>query len=96
MDKRELVYSLLREVPENRVTTYNELAKAAGTHPRAVGIFMKTNKDPVNIQCFRVVCSNGEIGGYGGGVPKKIRLLNKNGIAVKEGKVDLGAYLHRI
>ena len=71
--KKELVYSLLKKVPENNVTTYKELAKAAGTHPRAVAVFMKMNKNPEKIPCFRVVRSDGEIGGYSGpgGVKKR-------------------------
>ena len=96
MGKRELVYALLGKVPENRVTTYGELALAARTHPRAVAVFMKTNKDPVRIACFRVVRSNGDVGGYsGGGTDKKIKLLRKNGIRVRDGKVDLKRHMHR-
>ena len=95
--KRQLVYSLLKEVPENKVTTYSELARAAGTHPRAVAVFMRTNKDPVKIPCFRVVRSDGKVGGYSasGGLEQKVGLLEKNGIVVKRGKVDISRCLHR-
>lgn len=97
MSKRHLVYSLLKKVPKNKVTTYAELARAAGTHPRAVAVFMLTNKDPARIPCFRVVKSNGEIGMYSapGGVKKKIKLLLMDGIEIEKGKVDLEKYLHR-
>lgn len=97
MDKRQFVYSLLRKVPKNKVTTYAELARAAGTHPRAVAVYMKTNLDPVNIPCFRVVRSNGELGGYSGsgGLGKKIKLLKENGIVTENKKIDLEKYLHR-
>ena len=95
--KRQLVYSLLKEVSKNKVTTYAELARAAGTHPRAVAVFMRTNKDPVKIHCFRVVRSDGNVGGYSarGGLKKKVELLSENGIVVKMGKVDLSRCLHR-
>ena len=95
--KRELIYSLLSKVPKNKVTTYAELARAAGTHPRAVAVFMRTNKDPVKIPCFRVVRSDGSLGGYSapGGLEKKVRLLEKNGIVVKSGKVDPRRYMHK-
>ncbi|MFH0956843.1 MAG: MGMT family protein, partial [Candidatus Aenigmatarchaeota archaeon] len=63
--KRELVYSLLRKVPKDKVTTYKELGMAAGVHQRVVAAYMKTNDDPVRIPCFRVIMSNGDIGGYG-------------------------------
>jgi methylated-DNA-[protein]-cysteine S-methyltransferase len=95
--KRELVYSLLKEVPKNKVITYAELARAAGTHPRAVAVFMRTNKDPVKIHCFRVVKSNGEIGGYScpGGVKKKIELLKMGEIEIEDGRVNLQRHLHK-
>jgi O-6-methylguanine DNA methyltransferase len=86
---REKIYELLKQVPHDRVTTYKELAKAAGIHPRAVAVYMRTNKDPVNIPCFRVIMSNGGVGGYGRvGPEKKIELLKKNGIQVRNGKVE--------
>ena len=97
MDKRELVYSLLRKVPKDKVTTYAELARAAGTHPRAVAAFMKTNKDPEGVPCFRVVRSDGGMGGYSGpgGARKKRELLERQGIPVRNGKLDLERHLHR-
>jgi methylated-DNA-[protein]-cysteine S-methyltransferase len=96
MSKRERVYSLLKKVPSNKVTTYAELARAAGTHPRAVAVFMKTNRDPGKIECFRVVKSNGQVGGYSGhgGVRKKIELLIKCGIEVENGVVE-NKHVHR-
>jgi O-6-methylguanine DNA methyltransferase len=95
MGKRRLVYELLKKVPKDKVTTYAELARTAGTHPRAVAVFMKTNRDPVNIQCFRVIMSSGHVGGYGSSGPeKKIELLRKSGIDVRNGKVEPG-YVYR-
>jgi len=89
MSKRHVVYELLKQVPKNKVTTYKELAKAAGTHQRAVAVYMKTNKDIINIPCFRVINSDGSLGGYSSkeGVSEKVRLLEKHGIEVREGKV---------
>ncbi len=96
MGKREFVYSLLKKVPKDRVTTYGELARASGTHQRAVAAYVKANRDPVGIQCFRVVRESGELGGYSapGGVRRKAELLKENGIVVKDGKVD-GRFIHR-
>ena len=93
---RKKVYELLKKVPKDKVTTYKELADAAGIHQRAVAVYMKTNKDPVGVPCFRVISSDGSLGGYSGnkGVPEKIRLLEKNGIKIVNGKVD-EKYIHR-
>jgi len=96
MDKRAIVYRVLKKVPKDKVTTYKELAKAAGTHPRAVAVFMKTNREPERIPCFRVIRSDGRISGYSGpgGVEEKIRLLRKHGIDVRNGRIA-GKYIHR-
>ncbi|MBN2331131.1 MAG: MGMT family protein [Candidatus Aenigmarchaeota archaeon] len=97
MCKREIVFKLLKKVPRDKVTTYAELARAAGTHPRAVAVFMRDNRDPANVPCFRVVRSSGEVGGYSaaGGAMKKADLLEREGIRVTAGKVDLARHLHR-
>ena len=82
-------YQLLLQVPEGRVTTYKELAKALGTRAyRAVGQAMNRNPRLIEIPCHRVVCSNGEIGGYVLGVEKKIELLQKEGVVVKCNRVE--------
>ena len=91
------VYTLLKKVPKGKVTTYKELAKATGLHPRTVGILMRNNKDPVHVPCYRVVRSDGSLGGYSAkeGIKKKIKLLKGDGIKIKNGRIDLKDYLHR-
>ncbi|MEM5871559.1 MAG: MGMT family protein, partial [Candidatus Aenigmatarchaeota archaeon] len=78
------------------VTTYKELAKVSGLHPRVVGILMKNNKNTLSIPCYKVVRSDGKVGGYSGkgGVKRKIELLKKDGIEVKNGKIDLKRYIY--
>lgn len=82
----EKIYRLLKKVPKGRVTTYKELGKAAGLHPRAVGILMRKNPYK-GILCYKVVCSNGKIGGYAKGTRKKIKMLRAEGIEIKNGKI---------
>ena len=85
----EKCYHLLLQVPEGRVTTYKELAKALGTRAyRAVGQAMNRNPRLIEIPCHRVVCSNGELGGYVLGVEKKIELLQKEGVVLKGNRVE--------
>lgn len=82
-------YQLLLQVPQGRVTTYKDLAGAMGTRAyRAVGQAMNRNPRLIEIPCHRVVCSNGEIGGYALGVEKKIELLQKEGVVVKGNRVE--------
>src|SRR3989338_7316771 len=82
--------NLKKKIPKGKVTTYKELARVTKTSPRAIGMIMATNKDPVGCPCYKVVKSSGEIGGYSGsgGIKKKIELLRKDGIKIVDGKVD--------
>jgi len=92
----EKIYEKLKKVPSGKVITYKELARAVNSKAyRAVGTCMKNNEDPVGIPCYKVVKSSGEVGNYSakGGTDKKIKLLRKDGIIVKDNKVDLKKYL---
>ncbi len=79
-------YDLVAQVPEGKVTTYGEVAKALGdvVASRFVGLAMSRNDDIVRVPCRRVVQSDGMIGGYtGGGPEKKITLLRHEGIRIR-------------
>ena len=58
-------YELLKLIPEGKVTTYGEMARALDTKAwRAVGSAMAKNKNLFVIPCHRVVRSDGCIGQY--------------------------------
>lgn len=81
-------YKLLKKVPKGRVTTYKELAKGLKTKAyRAVGIAMNKNPYAPNVPCHRVVNSNGKVGGFASGTKKKIEMLKREGIPIKNGKI---------
>jgi methylated-DNA-[protein]-cysteine S-methyltransferase len=85
----EKCYQLLLRVPKGRVTTYKDLAEAMGTRAyRAVGQAMNRNPRLIEVPCHRVVCRDGEIGGYALGVKKKIDLLQKEGVVIKGNRVE--------
>ena len=89
-DMMEATYDLVAQVPRGKVTTYGEVAKALGdiVASRYVGVAMSMNQDIVRVPCRRVVQSDGSIGGYTGGGPrKKIRLLRKEGVAVSKNRI---------
>lgn len=89
MSLAEKCYQLLLRVPEGQVTTYKALSEAIGTRAyRAVGQAMNRNPRLIEVPCHRVVCINGEIGGYALGVEKKIELLQKEGVVVKGNRVE--------
>ena len=63
---------------------------------RIVGKIMNKNPYPVIIPCHRVVMSTGKIGGYAYGEHVKIKMLNDEGIRIKNGKiVDLENVIYR-
>ncbi len=91
MDEKKL-WRMLKKIPTGKVTTYGILARMLGIHPRAVGRLLSRNIMPEKIPCYRVVRSDGRIGGYSGGIRKKILLLRKDGIEIKNRKINLKKY----
>ena len=89
---------LLRKIPKCKVTTYKVLAEKCKTSPRAIGQIMKYNRRPERYPCYKVIKSSGEIGGYCGNkekdVKKKILSLKKDGIKIKNGKIDKKYFHH--
>lgn len=76
------VYDVLIQIPEGKVTTYGDIARALG-HPRAsrrVGRILNKNSNPILIPCHRVIMSDGSIGGYALGKARKKELLKKEGL----------------
>lgn len=82
--------NLVKTIPKGKVTTYKEIAKRLHTKAyRAVGHALRCNDKPIIIPCHRVVNSDGRVGGYKGkkNSKEKIRLLEKEGIKIKIGKI---------
>ena len=93
----ERCYDILRKVPKGKVTTYKALANALGTKAyRAVGTAMNKNPYAPKVPCHRVINSNGELGGFASGLKKKIKLLKKEGIEIKNNKIDLKKFEYKI
>ena len=96
MDRREIVYTLLQLVPTGYTVTYSLLARLAGTTPRAIGSYMRSNPNPVIVPCHRVVRSDGSLGGYSrGGSRVKEKLLRLEGVEVNGGRV-LGRIIREV
>ena len=71
------VWSALRGIPYGETRSYGELAGEVGNRKasRAVGAANGRNPIPVIIPCHRVIGSNGELTGFGGGLETKRFLL---------------------
>jgi methylated-DNA-[protein]-cysteine S-methyltransferase len=80
--KASHVYDIVAQIPEGKVTTYGDIARALG-HPRAsrvIGRILNKNPNPILTPCHRVIKSNGNIGGYAFGKARKKELLKKEGL----------------
>ena len=71
------VWNALLKVPYGQTSTYLELAKNINNEKavRAVAQANGANAISVIIPCHRIIGSDGELVGYGGGIPLKKRLL---------------------
>lgn len=69
-------------VPFGETATYAELAARAGNPraARAVGSVMNRNPVPIVLPCHRVIGANGSLVGYGGGLDRKVQLLQLEGV----------------
>ena len=71
------VWKQLLKIPYGETRSYGQVAAALGQPgaARAVGMANHRNPVPIVIPCHRVVAAGGGLGGYGGGVELKRRLL---------------------
>ncbi|MET9680676.1 methylated-DNA--[protein]-cysteine S-methyltransferase [Streptomyces coeruleorubidus] len=79
---REVLRELASGVPYGAVVGYGDLAGRVGQPgaAQAVGMAMGANPLPVVVPCHRVVESGGGIGGFGGGLETKRKLLALEGV----------------
>jgi AraC family transcriptional regulator of adaptative response/methylated-DNA-[protein]-cysteine methyltransferase len=78
---QEAVWRELRKIPAGETRSYADIAAAIG-HPKAVRAVGSANGDNhvcVLIPCHRVIRSDGSLGGYGGGIERKKKLLASEG-----------------
>jgi len=71
------VWEELQKIPRGDTRSYAEIAKAIGKPSafRAVALANGANQIAIVIPCHRVINSNGDLGGYGGGIKRKEWLL---------------------
>ncbi len=74
------VWKEMSKIPFGQTRSYQWLADRVRVRsPRAVGQACGSNPLPIIIPCHRVIASDGKLGGYGGGLSKKIKLLKLEG-----------------
>lgn len=84
---RQTVWEILCEIPYGEVITYGDIAKKTAKKmnktsmsSQAVGGAVGHNPISIIIPCHRVVGANGSLTGYSGGIEKKIKLLELEGV----------------
>lgn len=79
-------------IPRGYVSTYSRIAKSIGIPKgaRAVGNALANNPFPLIIPCHRAIRADGSLGGFQGGLEMKKTLLEKEGIFLNNGRIDMG------
>ena len=97
MNYQTKLQKLLVQIPKGKVTTYREIAYAMNMRAyRFVGQLLKKNPHPDKYPCYKVVRTDGKLGGFALGQTEKVRRLKADGITVKKGKIiDFARKLHR-
>jgi AraC family transcriptional regulator of adaptative response/methylated-DNA-[protein]-cysteine methyltransferase len=85
-DFQQRVWKALRRIPYGETRSYKQLARSVRSPDavRAVGQANGMNRIAIVIPCHRVVNADGRLGGYGGGLWRKQRLL-----ALEQGQARL-------
>jgi O-6-methylguanine DNA methyltransferase len=83
---QQKVWQAVYAIPFGEVTTYQNIARKIGKSNavRAVGHANGSNPLPIVIPCHRVIGSNGDLCGYGGGLGLKMKLLKLEGVELKQ------------
>jgi AraC family transcriptional regulator of adaptative response/methylated-DNA-[protein]-cysteine methyltransferase len=77
------VWKEMLRIPAGKTRSYADVARNIGRPKafRAVAQACGANPVPIVVPCHRVVASGGRLGGYTGGIEKKIHLLDAEGVA---------------
>ncbi|MFV0437726.1 MAG: methylated-DNA--[protein]-cysteine S-methyltransferase [Desulfopila sp.] len=88
-DFRKAVWDILCKIPYGQLTTYGEIAKEMASllnrksmSSQAVGGAVGHNPISIIIPCHRVVGASGSLTGYAGGIARKIKLLQLEGVDI--------------
>lgn len=87
---RKNVWDMLCQIPFGQTTTYGEIAKKVAIKmnkksmsAQAIGNAVGHNPISIIIPCHRVLGKNGSLTGYAGGIDKKAKLLEIEGVDLR-------------
>lgn len=75
---QERVWQALLTIPYAETRSYGEIAAQIGNPKASRAVGMANNRNPISIiiPCHRVIGSDGKLVGYGGGMHRKVWLLD--------------------
>lgn len=81
---QQKVWGVLSNIPYGEVRSYAEVAQAIGKPGASRAVGQANHRNPVApfVPCHRVVAANGTLGGYGGGLALKQRMLDLEGVRI--------------
>ncbi|MFF5172339.1 methylated-DNA--[protein]-cysteine S-methyltransferase [Micromonospora sp. NPDC000089] len=85
-DFERAVWREMTRIPYGETLTYGEVARRVGDAgwARAVGVACNRNPIPVIVPCHRIVGAGGKLVGFGGGLDRKVTLLElEAGVALR-------------
>jgi methylated-DNA-[protein]-cysteine S-methyltransferase len=86
---KEALLAQVRLIPKGKISTYKLLADSLGLKCyRITGTLLGQNSELIRVPCHRIVLSSGKIGGYAKGSEEKIKLLEAEGLTLKNGKIE--------
>ena len=92
----DLIYEQVKRIPRGKVATYGQIAALAGNPrwSRVVGYALHVNPKPGEIPCHRVVDRFGNVSSAFafGGENAQVKLLESEGVLVKDGRADIEHY----
>ena len=78
---QQLVWNEIEKIPYGETRSYKDIAVSIGKPRAARAVANACAKNPIPIKrpCHRVICSNGQLGGYSGlgGIETKKKLLEQ-------------------
>ena len=85
------IWKILLTIPYGATRSYGDIARELAPlrgkdNISAQAVGQAVGKNPINIlvPCHRVVGARGQLTGYGGGLPRKIRLLQQEGHIIEK------------
>lgn len=81
---QQAVWHALADIPYGQVRSYGEIAREVGKPAASRAVGQANHRNPVApfIPCHRVIAASGGLGGYGGGLPLKRKMLALEGVVL--------------